>query len=120
MILRRSHVIIGVWIALTAALGLATTSIRIDPEVVRLLPNEDKAQYLLETLGKADKDLNYLIVMLRTPEPFTVAALQSVEDADRIISSQSLINSSLTPLNIPTFRFEQGRLQLAHARHLTR
>ena len=106
---------IVVWVAITAALGLAATGVRIDPEVVRILPRDDEAHRLIDTYGEADRDLNYLIVMLRAPEPFAVSALQAVEEADRIISSHPLFVSSVTPLNLPAFRLDRGFLQLSPA-----
>ena len=114
-VLRHSRAIIVVWVAITVALGLAATGVQVDPEVVRLLPRDDDAQRLLDTHGEADKDLNYLIVMLRADEPFAVSALQGLEEADRAISAQPLVVSSVTPLNLPAFRLEGGRLQLAPA-----
>ncbi len=114
-ILRHSRTIIVVWVAITVALGLAATGVRVDPEVVRLLPRDDDAQRLLDTYGSADKDLNYLIVMLRADEPFAVSALQGLQEADRAISAQPLVVTSVTPLNLPAFRLEGGRLQLAPA-----
>lgn len=104
-----------VWVAITVALGLAALGVRVDPEVVRLLPRDDEAQRLFDTHGQEDKDLNYLILMLRADEPFAVSALQGLAEADRAISAHSLVVSSVTPLNLPAFRLEGGRLQLAPA-----
>ena len=114
-ILRRSRIIIGVWVAVTAALGLAAMGVRIDPEVVRLLPRDDAAQRLLDTYGATDKDLNYLIVVLRAADPFAVSGLQALAEADRAISADPLVVSAVTPLNLPAFRLDQGRLLLAPA-----
>ena len=114
-ILRHSRTIIVVWVAITAALGLAAAGVRIDPEVVRLLPRDDAAQRLMETYGEEDKDLNYLIVMLRADQPFAVSSLQALAEADRAIAAEPLVVSSVTPLNLPAFRLDGGRLQLAPA-----
>ena len=100
---------------ITVALGYAATGVRVDPEVLRLLPRDDAAQRLIDTYGEADKDLNYLIIMLRAAEPFSASGLQALEAAHRAISSDPLVISSLTPLNLPSFRFVDGRLQLAPA-----
>ncbi len=114
-ILRHSRTIVVVWVVLTAALGLAATGVRIDPEVVRLLPRDDAAQRLLDTYGAADKDLNYLIVVLRAADPFAVSGLQALEEADRAISADPLVVSAVTPLNLPAFRLDGERLQLGPA-----
>ena len=114
-ILRHSRTIIVVWVAITAALGLAAAGVRIDPEVVRLLPRDDAAQRLMETYGEEDKDLNYLIVMLRADQPFAVSSLQALAEADRAIAAEPLVVSSVTPLNLPAFRLDGGRLLLAPA-----
>ena len=114
-VLRHSRAIIVVWVAITVALGLAAMGVRIDPEVVRILPHDDEAQRLIDTYGSADKDLNYLIVMLRAPEPFAVSALQALEEADRTIISHPVVISSVTPLSLPAFRLDRGRLRLAPA-----
>ena len=107
-ILRHSRTIIVVWVAITAALGLAAAGVRIDPEVVRLLPRDDAAQRLMETYGEEDKDLNYLIVMLRADQPFAVSSLQALAEADRAIAAEPLVVSSVTPLNLPAFRLDGG------------
>lgn len=114
-ILRHFRPILCVWVAVTAALGLAAMGVRIDPEVVRLLPRDDAAQRLLDTYGAADKDLNYLIVVLRAADPFAVDGLQAVEQADRAISADPLVVSAVTPLNLPAFRLDGERLQLGPA-----
>ncbi len=114
-ILRHSRAILIGWVAVTAALGLAAMGVRIDPEVVRLLPRDDTAQRLLDTYGAADKDLNYLIVVLRADDPFAVDSLQALEEADRAISADPLVVSAVTPLNLPAFRLDGQRLQLAPA-----
>ena len=114
-ILRHSRTIIVAWVAITVALGLAALGVRVDPEVVRLLPRDDEAQRLFDTYGQEDKDLNYLIVMLRAGEPFAVSSLQGLAEADRAISAHPLVVSSVTPLNLPAFRLDGGRLQLAPA-----
>lgn len=114
-ILRHSRTIIVAWVAITVALGLAALGVRVDPEVVRLLPRDDEAQRLFDTYGQGDKDLNYLILMLRADEPFAVSSLQGLAEADRAISAHPLVVSSVTPLNLPAFRLDGGRLQLAPA-----
>ena len=114
-ILRHSRTIIVAWVVITAALALAAAGVRIDPHVVRLLPHDDATRRLLETYGEADKDLNYLIVMLRAPKPFEVSALQALEEADRAISAHPLVVSAVTPLTLPAYRFDGGILRLAPA-----
>ena len=114
-ILRHSRTIIVVWVAVTAALVVIATGVRLDPDVIRLLPQDDAAQRLLDTYGQADKDLTYLIVMLRAPEPFSVSALQALEEADRAISAHPVIVAAVTPLTLPAYRFDGGILRLAPA-----
>jgi len=115
MFLRHTRIIIISWIAITATLGFAAIRVDINPEILRLLPRDDAAHRLIDTYGQADKNINHLIIVLRAAEPFSTIGLQALEAAHQTISSDPLIVSAVTPLNLPSFSFVNGRLQLAPA-----
>ncbi len=115
MFLRHTRMIIIAWIMITVALGFAAARVDINPEVLRLLPRDDAAHRLIDTYGQVDKNVNHLIIVLRAAEPFSTIGLQAIEVANQAISSHPLIVSSVTPLNLPSFSFANGRLQLAPA-----
>ena len=89
---------------LTAVFGYFASRVVIDPEVLRLLPEDSKVLERIEEHGSATKDVDHLIIGLTAEDPFTLAGLGAVEQAVELIEAMDPILGSITPLNLFTAR----------------
>ena len=93
---------------ITLLFGLFALDLRVDPEVLRLLPADSETIRRIEEHGEAIKDVDYYIVVLSARDPFTIQGLRAIRQATERIEALEPILGSITPLNLVTVRSLRG------------
>ena len=100
---RRSYVVLSTVAAVTIVFAVFALRIEIDPEVLRLLPQDAEVTAKIERNAGKAKDINYLLILLSASDPFTLEGLRAMDEATRTLDSLEPTTGTISPLNLVTF-----------------
>ena len=97
---------------LTCVFGFFVLRIRIDTEVLRLLPDDFEANVLIDRYAGDSKDVDYVFLVLSGENIFSIDKLDALDAVIAAIESIDAVQGSISPFNLPVFQKEGTRLAI--------
>jgi predicted RND superfamily exporter protein len=107
--IKRPYVTILVTVALSIFLGLYALRVKIDADVLNMLPEHHQVIELAERYGRSS-DSGQLLIAVESEDLYALEKLQAFEAAIERIKTVRPVLGSITPFNFVTFEWEGRRL----------
>ena len=109
---RKSLFVIIFILLLTCVFGFFALRIRIDTEVLRLLPDDFEANVLIDKYAGDSKDVEYVFLVISGKDIFSTGKLKILDDVITAIESIDAVQGSISPFNLPVFQKDGTRLTI--------
>jgi hydrophobe/amphiphile efflux-3 (HAE3) family protein len=109
---RRSLAVIVATTLITLVMGFFALRVQMTPDVISLVPADEKAKRLMETYGQGRVQAEYLLVAAEAENPFDLDKLAAFARAVERIEALPHLQESVHPFNLKTFEKAGSRLKI--------
>ncbi len=109
---RHSVAVIAGTFLITAVMGYFALGARINADVLGLVPKDARAARLFEEYSQGQAKTDWLVVAVKSENPFTAGRLAAFSEAIRRIEALPNVLRSINPFNLITFEQDGRQLQV--------
>ena len=109
---KRSLTIILITVLITLVMGYFALQVRMTPDVISLVPADEKASRMMAEYGQGLVQAEYLLVAAEADDVFDLEKLDAFARAIVRIEALPHIRASVNPFNLMTFEKQGARLKI--------
>ncbi len=109
---RHSLAVIAAALLITGVLGYFALGARINPDVLGLIPKDDRSARLFKEYGQGRVTTDWLVMAVEADDPFTPGRLAALAEAIRRIEALPHVRRSINPFNLVTFERDGRQLEV--------
>jgi predicted RND superfamily exporter protein len=109
---KRALFVILVTLLITLVMGWFALRVRMTPDVISLVPADEKANRMMQEYGQGRVQAEYLLVAAEAENVFDLEKLAAFARAIEKAEALSALEASVNPFNLMTFEKEGARLKI--------